>query len=75
MTPVLALIPTFPAIGFLINAMLGKRLPKAVSGWLASLAMLASFAVSVILVLQVAALGEDTRSIQQTLWSWISAGA
>ena len=74
MTPLLALIPAFPAAGFLINASLGRRLPKAVSGWLASLAMLASFVVAVVLVRQVAALGEETRFIQQTLWSWISSG-
>ena len=45
-TTVLALIPLFPLLGFLVNATLGRRLPKAVSGGLASLAMLASFAVS-----------------------------
>ena len=42
----LALIPLFPLIGFLINASLGRRLPKGVSGGLASLAMVASFVVS-----------------------------
>src|SRR6185369_13704587 len=50
------------------------RLPKAIAGGLASLAMLASFVVSVIAVMQVAGLGEDTRFIQQTLYSWISSG-
>ena len=38
-------------IGFLVNATLGRRLPKSVSGGLASLAMLASFAVSAMRVL------------------------
>ena len=47
----LALIPLFPFVGFLVNATLGRRLPKAVSGGLASLAMLASFAVSAMAVL------------------------
>jgi NADH-quinone oxidoreductase subunit L len=73
-TPLLALIPAFPAVGFLVNAALGRRLPKAVSGWLASLAMLASFVVSVLLVRQVSMLGEETRFVQQTVWSWISSG-
>ncbi len=42
----LALIPLFPFVGFLVNSTMGRRLPKSVSGGLASLAMLASFAVS-----------------------------
>jgi len=33
----LALIPLFPLLGFAINASMGRRLPKAVSGGLASL--------------------------------------
>ncbi|WP_118974316.1 NADH-quinone oxidoreductase subunit L [Taibaiella koreensis] len=40
------LVPLFPLIGFLINGLLWKSMPKKVSGLLASLAMLASFAVS-----------------------------
>ena len=42
----LALIPLFPLLGFVINATLGRRLPKSMSGGLASLVMLASFVVS-----------------------------
>jgi NADH-quinone oxidoreductase subunit L len=53
---VLALIPLLPFAGFLVNATLGRRLPKSVSGGLASLLMLASFAVSVMAVLQLAGL-------------------
>src|SRR3954468_7498836 len=69
----LALIPLFPLLGFLVNAMLGRRLPKAVSGWLASLAMLASFAVSVMAVMQVAAMPPESRAIAQTLFIWIAS--
>ena len=47
----LALIPLLPLAGFLVNAFLGKRLPKSVSGGVACLAMLAAFAVSVSAVL------------------------
>ena len=42
----LYLIPLFPLLGFVVNAALGKRLPKAVSGLLATGAMLFSFIVS-----------------------------
>jgi NADH-quinone oxidoreductase subunit L len=71
---VLALIPLFPFIGFVINATLGRRLPKGVSGGLASLAMLASFAVSVTSVLQLADMAPGSRAIEQTLYTWIASG-
>ena len=71
----LALIPLFPFLGFLVNATMGRRLPKGVSGGLASLAMLASFAVSVMLVLQVKGMDPaGTRAIEQTLYTWIASG-
>lgn len=40
------LVPLFPLIGFLINGLFWKSMPKKVSGTLASLMMLASFGVS-----------------------------
>src|SRR6187200_3196268 len=70
----LALIPLFPFLGFVVNATMGRRLPKSVSGGLASLVMLASFAVSVISVLQLAGLPPDARTIDQTLYTWIASG-
>ena len=44
---VLALIPLLPFLGFLVNAFLGKRLSKAVSGTVACAAMIGAFAASV----------------------------
>ena len=70
----LAFIPLFPLLGFAINASMGRRLPKAVSGGLASLVMLASFAVSVMVVLQLASLAPAQRVVEQTLYTWISSG-
>ena len=43
----LYLIPLLPFVGFLVNATLGKRLPKAVSGCIATGAMALSFGVAV----------------------------
>ncbi len=40
------LVPLFPLIGFLINGLFWKSMPKKMSGLLASLAMLSSFVVS-----------------------------
>ena len=70
----LALIPLFPFLGFLVNATMGRRLPKAVSGGLASLAMLASFAVALLSVMQVAGLPAEARAIEQVVYTWISSG-
>jgi NADH-quinone oxidoreductase subunit L len=71
---VLALIPLFPLVGFVINATLGRRLPKSISGGLASGWMLGSFAVSAIAVWQLAGLPADERVIDQTLYTWLASG-
>jgi len=70
----IALIPLFPLLGFVINASLGRRLPKTVSGGLASLVMLAAFAVSVLIVWQLANLAPSQRVMEQTLYTWIASG-
>jgi NADH-quinone oxidoreductase subunit L len=70
----IALIPLFPLLGFVINASLGRRLPKTISGGLASLTMLASFAASLAVVWQVASLAPAQRVVEQTLYTWIASG-
>ncbi len=69
----LALIPLFPLVGFLINATLGRRLPKGVSGGLASLAMIASFVVSALVVWQLIGMPPEARAIEQTLYTWLAS--
>ena len=64
MDAALALIPLFPLLGFLVNASFGRGLSKAVSGGLASAAMVASFAISVMAVWQLA--GMPVESFIQT---------
>jgi NADH-quinone oxidoreductase subunit L len=70
----LALIPLFPFLGFVINSTLGKRLPKSVSGGLASLAMVASFAVAATSIWNLAGMAPSERAVQETLYTWIAAG-
>jgi NADH-quinone oxidoreductase subunit L len=70
----LALVPLFPFVGFLVNSLVGRRLPKAVSGGVASLVMVASFTVSALLVWQLAGMPADSRAIEQTLYTWIASG-
>jgi NADH-quinone oxidoreductase subunit L len=71
---VLALIPLLPFGGFLVNAFLGKRLPKSVSGSLATGLMAIAFVISVMQVLTLAAMPPESRQINQTLFTWITAG-
>ena len=70
----LALIPLFPFLGFLVNATMGRRLPKAVSGGLASLAMIGSFLVSAMSVWQLTGMVPAERAIEQTVYTWITSG-
>ncbi len=46
MNPI-ALILAFPLLGFLINGLLGPKLPKSIVGWLGSIAVFASFILAV----------------------------
>src|SRR5688500_6947222 len=53
--------------------MLGRRLPKGVSGGLASLAMIASFVVSAISVWQLVGMAPESRVVDQTLYTWLAS--
>src|SRR5437870_5680934 len=68
----LLLIPLLPFLGFCLNSLLGKRLPKSISGGAACAAMLGSFVISVMSVL--AARGASEHFVQQTLFRWIPSG-
>ena len=68
----LALIPLLPFAGFLVNAFLGKRLPKRVSGTIACGAMFAAFGVSLAAV--AAMRGSPDGAIEQTFYTWIASG-
>ncbi len=70
----LALIPLLPFAGFLVNATMGRRLPKAVTGGLASAVMVLSFLLAVMQVWSLAAMPPESRQINQTLFIWITAG-
>ena len=70
----LLLIPLIPFAGFLVNAGLGRRLSKSVSGALACAAMLTSFGVSLAAVSQLVALAPDSRAIVQDVYRWIQSG-
>src|SRR5258705_2032149 len=69
----LLLIPLLPLAGFLVTAFLGKRLPKSVSGGLACLVMVASFAVSALSVWNLIG-ATGTPWLEETYYRWIASG-
>ena len=70
----LLLIPLLPFVGFLVNASLGRRLSKAVSGGVAVAVMFASFAVSVWASWSLVSMPAAGRVIDQVLFTWIPSG-
>ena len=68
------LIPLFPAIGFLINGLIGKRLPKNAVAFIAAGAVLISFILSAGAVLQLLQLEPEQRAHTVKLYEWINAG-
>lgn len=79
----LALIPLFPLVGFAINGLWyalvqsrpgGKAAPAAITGGIASAAILGSFIISLRAFLQLKGMPEESRVLEQTLFNWIQAG-
>jgi len=68
------IIPLFPAAGFAINGLFGKRLPKSVVAVIACGAVLLSFIFAVGAVSQLAHLDSAHRSHTVNVYEWINAG-
>src|SRR5574343_1143675 len=68
-TPAL-LVPLLPLIGFLINGLFGKYIPKALTGWIATLAVSGAFGASLYLFNGIGA--ESKLSID--IFNWIAFG-
>jgi NADH-quinone oxidoreductase subunit L len=69
----LLLIPLLPFMGFVVNAFLGRRLSKSVSGGLACLVMIAAFLVSVVSAWPL--LGHGGHAVEQVVFTWLSSGS
>ena len=72
----LLLIPLLPFVGFLVNATIGRRVSKGLSGGMATGAMALSFGLafaSVRALLQVPPVG-GVRTIDQIVYTWLSSG-
>ncbi len=74
MSPLL-LMPLFPLLGFLVNGIVGFRLPARVAGALGVLAALGAFLAAVSAVRLLLPLPPDARVLEASLGDWISAGS
>ncbi len=72
MIRLVSLVPLFPLIGFIINGFFGKKMSKALSGAIASLAVLASFIVSVLVFMELQASEQKEHVVG--VFSWIDSG-
>src|SRR5262245_45372401 len=68
------LIPLFPAAGFVINGLIGKKLPKPAVATIAAGAVLIAFIFSLGAVYQLSQLPVEGRSHNVALYQWIDAG-
>src|SRR5438128_12409570 len=68
------LIPLFPAAGFIINGLFGKRMSKTAVGVIACTAVLVPFIFSAGAVFQLLQLDDAHRSHTVKLYEWINAG-
>ncbi len=67
------LVPVFPFIGFLINGLGRNFWSKTLVSWIGSVAILASFALSLGIFLELNA--SDVKSFTVPLFDWIQVGA
>jgi len=82
-TAAIGWIPLFPLIGFLINGIWygffqtkpgAHRAGSTVPGTIATLAIFASFVVSLQLFMRLLGMNGESRILEQTLFSWVQAG-
>ena len=69
----IAALIAIPAAGAVILLLAGRRSNRW-GHWLGTAAVLASFAVGVVLLLELLAQPDDARTINQFLWNWINVG-
>jgi len=67
MSPI-ALILAFPLLGFLINGLLGPKLPKSIVGWLGTIAVFSSF---ILAVSQWALISTDATGINWNAYTFL----
>ncbi len=66
------LVPLLPLIGFLINGLGFKVIPKSIAGMLGSATVIGSFLISLMMFNTL--LGSDVKSFTIHLFNWFSVG-
>lgn len=67
------LIPVLPAVGALINGVIGKRLPKNIIHSIACIVVLLSFVLSLLTVLELSS--SEDRVFEKDYFTWIGDGS
>ncbi len=70
----IAIIPALPLAAVLVNLLLGDRLGKRGTAWLACGSVLAAFGLAVRAVLHLASLPEHDRQLTELAWTWMRVG-
>jgi NADH-quinone oxidoreductase subunit L len=68
-------IPLIPAVGFVINGLFGKKMPKTAVAAIAAGAVLIAFFISAGAIFQLAQMPEETRIHEVVVYEWINAGS
>jgi NADH-quinone oxidoreductase subunit L len=68
------LIPVFPAIGFLINGLFGRRLTKCLVSWVACSALGLSFLTSILIFFDLIKRPPAERFFEKIIFDWVVSG-
>src|SRR5512136_647501 len=69
------LIPFFPAIGFLINGLFGRRLGKHVVSWVGPSAIGLSFLTAILIFIELIGKPASERLFEKGIFDWVVSGA
>ena len=69
------LIPLFPAVGFLINGLLGRRLGKHVVSWVGPSAIGLSFFTAVLIFFELLKKAPAERLFEKVIFDWVVSGS
>jgi NADH-quinone oxidoreductase subunit L len=68
------LVPLFPAIGFVINGLMGRRIDRKIVGWIGCSAIGLAFLVSLMLLFDLLRLPPAGRHHEVEIFEWIVSG-
>src|ERR1700752_65107 len=72
MNNLVTLIPLFPLLGFLINGFFGKKMSKGISGTIATLSVVVSFGLSLVIFMDLLE-HPEVKSMIVPVFSWINS--